>query len=71
MAEFTIFPSFRRKHFAQEAAKMILEKHRGKWEIKYNEKNVAAKNLWNTVAAQFMPTVHHLNDEETVLAFEV
>ncbi|MBQ6780402.1 MAG: hypothetical protein IJP62_04135 [Treponema sp.] len=50
---------------------MILEKHRGKWEIKYNEKNVAAKNLWNTVAAQFMPTVHHLNDEETVLAFEV
>lgn len=70
MAEFTIFPSFRRNHFAFAAVKMILERHRGKWEIKYNEKNAGAKKLWNTIAEQFNPTVHHLNDEETVLSFE-
>lgn len=44
MAEFTIFPSFRRNHFAFDAVKMILERHRGKWEIKYNEKNAGAKS---------------------------
>ena len=46
-------------------------KHPGKWEIKYNEKNCAAKRLWNTVSAPYAPEVHHLNEEETVLVFEV
>jgi predicted acetyltransferase len=45
MAEFTVFPSFRRKHYALEASKMILDRHPGKWEIKYNEKNPAGRNL--------------------------
>ena len=71
MAEFTVFPAYRRKHFAIDAVEMILDKHPGKWEIKYNEKNGGAKNLWNTVAAPCDPEVHHLNEEETVLAFEV
>ena len=55
MAEFTIFPSFRRKHLALDAAKMILARHPGKWEIKYNEKNRGAKNLWHTVAGPYEP----------------
>ena len=69
MAEFTIFPSYRRKHFALDVVKMILEKHPGKWEIKYNEKNVGAKKLWSVVATPYEPEVHHLNEEETVLVF--
>ena len=69
MAEFTIFPAFRRKHLALEAAKMILSMHHGRWEIKYNEKNLAAKKLWNAVTEYYKPEIHHLNDEETVLAF--
>lgn len=36
-----------------------------------NEKNTGAKKLWNIVAAPYGPEVHHLNEEETVLAFEV
>lgn len=59
MAEFTIFPSYRRRHFALEAAKMILTGHPGKWEIKYNEKNHGAKKLWNTVARPYEPVEHH------------
>lgn len=70
MAEFTIFPAFRRKHFALDAAKMIIEKHPGKWEIKYNKKNDGAKKLWNVVAAPYEPDVHHLNEVETVLSFQ-
>lgn len=71
MAEFTIFPAYRRKHMALDAVRMLLDKHPGKWEIKYNEKNVGAKKLWNAVVAPYEPKVHHLNEEETVLAFTV
>ena len=71
MAEFTIFPSFRRKHFALGAVKMILTRHPGKWEIKYNEKNIGAKKLWNIIAAPYEPEIIHLNESETVLSFEV
>ena len=69
MAEFTIFPSFRRKHCALEAAGLILNRFPGRWEIKYNEKNTGAKRLWMTVAAPYRPVVHRLNEAETVLEF--
>ena len=69
MAEFTIFPSYRRRHFALEAARQILEAHSGQWEIKYNEKNLAGKRLWHAVTSRFKTEVRHLNDEETVLVF--
>lgn len=69
MAEFTIFPAYRRKHFAFDVVNALFEKHPGQWEIKYNEKNLAAKHLWNKVAASYSPDVFHLNDEETVLLF--
>ncbi len=69
IAEFTIFPSFRRNGFALEAAGLILSAYPGRWEIKYNEKNSAAKALWNKVAAPFCPTVYRLNEFETVLKF--
>ena len=71
MAEFTIFPAYRRNHYALEAAKMILARNPGKWEIKFNEKNPGGKKLWITVAAPFEPEVHRLNENETVLSFEV
>ena len=69
MAEFTIFPSYRGKHYAFDAAKLILSTYRGKWEIKFNEKNVAAKNLWTDITAPYNPNVFRLNDGETVLEF--
>ena len=71
MAEFTIFPSFRRKHLAIDAAKLILSEHKGKWEIKYNEKNEKAKKLWNAIAMPYEPERIYLNEEETVLSFNV
>lgn len=71
MAEFTIFPQYRRRHVALDTAKLILSQHPGKWEIKYNEKNYGAKRLWNTLVGSFNPEIYHLNEEETVLAFTV
>ncbi len=69
MAEFTIFPTYRRKHYALEATNLILVSHPGRWEIKYNEKNAAAKKLWTAVTAPYHPAIHHLNEEETVFEF--
>ena len=71
MAEFTIFPSFRRKHLAIDDVKLILSEHKGKWEIKYNEKNEKAKKLWNAIAMPYEPERIYLNEEETVLSFNV
>ena len=69
LAEFTIFPAHRRRRLAFDAANLLLKEHPGRWEIKYNEKNTAAKRLWNMVAAPYSPEVVHLNDTETVLLF--
>jgi predicted acetyltransferase len=60
---------YRRKHLAEKAAEMIFERFKGCWEIKYNEKNIAAKTLWNKATEQYFPKVTRLNDTETVLSF--
>lgn len=69
MAEFAIFPAFRKKRFAFEAVNQILKMHPGKWEIKYSEKNFAGKKLWNNVAAPYNPQIFQLKGDEIVLAF--
>lgn len=69
MAEFTIFPMYRGKHLAIKAAEMIFERFKGRWEVKYNEKNTAAKALWNQVTERYRPKKIYLNDTETVLSF--
>ncbi|MBQ9040079.1 MAG: GNAT family N-acetyltransferase [Clostridia bacterium] len=71
MAEFTIFPMYRRRHLATGAAEAIFERWPGRWEVKFNEKNAAARSLWTGVTARYAPTVRRLSDEETVLCFEV
>ena len=70
MAEFTVFPAYRRKHLAFDVVNAILNKHPGQWEIKYNENNLAAKHLWSKVSAAYSPEVFRLNGEETVLLFK-
>lgn len=71
LAEFTIFPAFRKKHVATEAAEMIFSQNKGHWEVKYNENNVAAKQLWNKVSEKYNPRKIKLSHCETVLAFWV
>ncbi len=71
MAEFTVFPSYRKRGYAKEAVKLVFSTFRGKWEIKYNENNVGAKALWTSVTAKYDPKVHRLSDNETVLEFTV
>ena len=69
MAEFTIFPTYRNKHYAREAVKLIFDTYKGKWEIKYNENNKIAKHMWLSLTSIYNPKIYHLNEQETVLCF--
>ena len=69
LAEFTVFPAYRRRHLAQKAAETIFSRFPGGWEVKYNEKNAAAKALWTKVTKRYDPKKIPLNGEETVLSF--
>ena len=70
MAEFTIFPQYRRHHYAYDVAMLVLSKHPGKWEIKYNEKNEPAKKLWTKLASHYHYEVVNLTDKEIILVFD-
>ena len=71
MAEFTIFPAFRKKGTGMKAAGQIFESLKGKWELKYNEKNAVAKAFWNKITACYAPEKHRYSETEIVLVFEV
>jgi len=69
LAEFTVFPMYRRRHLGTKAAEAVFDRFKGKWEVKYNENNSAAKAMWLKVTRKYSPELTHLNDEETVLSF--
>ena len=71
LAEFTVFPVYRRKHIAKQAVEIIFSKYKGSWEVKYNEANTSAMKLWNKVCEKYSPRKIHLNELETVLSFFV
>lgn len=70
LAEFTIFPMYRGKHLGRQAAEMLFHTYRGTWELKYNERNIGAKALWNKVTEPFRPIAYKYSHEETVLSFQ-
>lgn len=69
LAEFTIFPRFRKRHLALAAAAKLFCENPGRWEIKFNEKNLAAKALWLKATAPYRPQQTRLNEYETLLNF--
>lgn len=71
IAEFTIFPSFRGKHLASQAVKLIFDRFKGSWEIKFSDNNLAAKRFWTQITAKYNPTLTHLSEAQTVLEFIV
>lgn len=70
LAEFTIFPMYRRKHLGKQAAEMLFRTYKGTWELKYNERNIGAMMLWNKVTESYNPTIHKYSHNETVLSFQ-
>lgn len=69
LAEFTIFPIYRKKHIATNAIDTVFKRFVGSWEVKYNENNLPAKKLWNKVCTKYNPRKTPLSQFETVLSF--
>jgi predicted acetyltransferase len=70
LAEFTIFPMYRKRHLGYQTAELLFQTYPGTWELKYNERNAGAKALWNKVTKPFHPVAHPYSEDETVLAFQ-
>lgn len=67
IAEFTIFPVFRKNHIASEVMKMLFKTYQGKWEIKYSTKNEVGMKLWRNVTKDYSPEIYSLCDEEALV----
>lgn len=70
IAEFSIFPMYRKKGIAQEAIALAYSQYPGKWELKFSLKNKPAVNFWRKSTETFKPIVYQLEDDEQVLAFQ-
>ena len=70
IAEFSIFPTYRKKGIAEEAIAMAFSKYPGDWEVKFSSENKPAVNLWYKSTEIFRPSFHQLEDNEQVLAFQ-
>ena len=70
MAEFTVFPVYRKRGLAAEAVKQVFALHPGAWEIKYSLVNIKASRFWRTVTAGFYPH-YEVAGDEAVLSFTV
>lgn len=69
IAEFSIFPIFRKRGIAQKAAELLYSQYPGKWELKFNLSNISAANFWLKSTEKFKPVVYELEDNEQVLSF--
>lgn len=69
LAEFTIFPAYRRRRLGSEAVKLLFARYPGSWEIKYNNRNTGAKALWTAVTQPYSPQAVPYSEDETVLSF--
>ena len=69
MAEFTVFPKYRRFEYGKSAVEQIFEQYRGKWELKYSLNNFPADSFWNEVTEKYHPQKFSPNEYEEVLSF--
>lgn len=71
IAEFTIFPRYRKRHLGIRSVQEIFKQNHGRWEIKYSNKNQAAEALWTKAAKEYDPLVSSYDRTESVLSFVV
>lgn len=69
IAEFTVFPAYRKRRCGSKAVSCILAQFPGRWEVKYSLKNGKAAQFWEKATQQFKPKAVDLNGEEQLLLF--
>lgn len=70
IAEFSVFPIYRKRGIAQEAVELLYSRYPGKWELKFNVCNIPAANFWTKATEKFKPVIYELEYNEQVLSFQ-
>lgn len=71
IAEFTIFPQYRKNHYGMETIQKIFTLYPGKWEIKYSLENKLAEAFWIKATQKYKPMISLYENTESVLSFVV
>ena len=71
VAEFTIFPQYRKRRLGMKTIQEIFAQYHGRWEIKYSNMNKAAEALWTKAAKKYDPILSSYGRTESVLSFVV
>ncbi len=53
MSEFFILYPYRRGGVGREAARLLFDRHRGRWQLKYHPHNTASVRFWNQVVGAY------------------
>ena len=69
IAEFCVLPKYRKSHIAEKAFNLLCKTYPGKWELKYNVRNIPAMKLWEKVTESLNATIYQLEDGEKVITF--
>lgn len=70
LAEFGVFPKYRRRGVATAAFSQLVESHPGKWQLKYSPDNRPGLAFWNKATAPYGGT-HHPFGDEVVVSFTI
>lgn len=67
LAEFTIFPAFRKRGYAEEAFEALRKARPGSWQLKYSSDNPAGSAFWRKIGEKYGGRFEKLDDRETIL----
>jgi len=70
IAEFTIFPAYRKNGYALEAVRELTKLRPGTWQLKYLPKNKPGMLLWQKVKESYGGSETVLEDGEIVISFK-
>ena len=70
IAEFTIFPMFRKHRYAMEAVKELIRLRPGTWQLKYSKDNKIGTAFWKKVAEIYKGEETELTGNEIAVKFK-
>ncbi|MCD8144744.1 MAG: hypothetical protein LUD79_05330 [Oscillospiraceae bacterium] len=70
IAEFTIFPAYRRQGNGMQALEALRTARHGSWQLKYSNVNRSGAAFWQKVKQNYHGTEQKLNETETAITFD-
>lgn len=71
VAEFTVFPRFRRQGIGRDAFELVVADNPGRWGLMYDDRNLPAARLWSSVCDDHEGKIRNLGEHSRILTFEI